>query len=64
MRRYSRAIARWFGVEFERGVSAIEYALLAAGLVAVIAAAASALSGGLISAFTAIGTKITTAVGT
>jgi len=48
----------------ERGVSALEYAVLAAVVIAAVITAGAELSTGLTSVFTSIMTKLTNAVGT
>jgi pilus assembly protein Flp/PilA len=52
MSRYAKIIARWFGVESEKGVTAIEYGLIAS-LIAVV----------IIAAVTLIGTNLNTVFG-
>ncbi|TCG06964.1 pilus assembly protein [Paraburkholderia steynii] len=61
MQRFIRALSH-----DERGVSALEYAVLAGIVVAAVVAAGAVLSGsgGLQSLFTALITKVTNAIGT
>lgn len=48
-------------VRQEDGVTAVEYAVLAVLLIAAVATAMTAFSGSLTTAFTTIGTRLTTA---
>jgi pilus assembly protein Flp/PilA len=63
MSRYIRIMARWFGVESEEGVTAIEYGLIAALIALAIITAATAIGTDLAALFNRIATTLTT-VGT
>jgi pilus assembly protein Flp/PilA len=51
-------IARWFGVESEKGVTAIEYGLIAALIAVVIVSAVALVGTNLKSKFTTVGNKL------
>ena len=61
MRRISdvcKTAYAWFKVDFEQGVAAIEYGLLAALIAVVIITGVTTLGGNLSSIFTAVATSI------
>jgi pilus assembly protein Flp/PilA len=58
MRKFVQSLVR-----DERGVSALEYAILAGMIVVVVGAAVTAFGNELTAAFTALGTKLKAAVG-
>ncbi len=58
MRRISKAVAGWFSIESERGVTAIEYGLIASLVALAIIVGITALGVNLNSLFTYIGGKV------
>jgi pilus assembly protein Flp/PilA len=59
MRSISRHIAGWFSIESERGVTAIEYGLIASLVAIAIIVGITALGVNLNALFTYIGGKVT-----
>jgi pilus assembly protein Flp/PilA len=60
MRRFARTVAGWFSLTSERGVTAIEYGLIAALIAVVIIAAVTFLGDTLSNLFSNIGNTIGT----
>jgi pilus assembly protein Flp/PilA len=60
MRQFSRKVAGWFSLTSERGVTAIEYGLIAALIAVVIIAGLTLIGTNLQSIFAYIAGKITT----
>lgn len=58
MRRMSKAVANWFSIESERGVTAIEYGLIASLVALAIIIGITALGVNLNALFTDIATKV------
>lgn len=58
MRRMSKAVANWFSIESERGVTAIEYGLIASLVALAIIVGITALGVNLNSLFSYIGGKV------
>jgi len=58
MRKVSRAVARYFNVESEKGVTAIEYGLIAALIALAIIVGVTLVGVNLGSLFTYIGGKV------
>jgi len=58
MRSISRAVARWFSVKSERGVTAIEYGLLASLIAVVIVTAVTLVGTNLTATFNTIAGKL------
>ena len=58
MRRISRVVARCFSIESEKGVTAIEYGLIAAGISVAIIAVVNGLGTALNAKFTSISTQL------
>jgi pilus assembly protein Flp/PilA len=58
MRALSRTLGRWFAIESERGVTAIEYGLLASLVALAIIAGATLLGTNLNTLFTTIAGKV------
>jgi pilus assembly protein Flp/PilA len=62
MRKFVRPLAAWFSVESESGVTAIEYALIAALIAVVIIAGVTAVGTNLKVVFTTISGHLASAV--
>jgi pilus assembly protein Flp/PilA len=60
MRRISRVIADWFSLKSERGVTAIEYGLIAALIAVVIVGGITLIGTNLQAVFAYVAGKITT----
>jgi pilus assembly protein Flp/PilA len=60
MRQFARTVAGWFSLNSERGVTAIEYGLIAALIAVVIIAGLTLIGTNLQSIFAYIAGKITT----
>jgi pilus assembly protein Flp/PilA len=60
MRNFVNVIARWFSIESEEGVTAIEYGLMASLIALVIIAGVTLLGTNLTALFTYIAGKVTT----
>jgi pilus assembly protein Flp/PilA len=60
MRQFARTVAGWFSLTSERGVTAIEYGLIAALIAVVIIAGLTLIGTNLQSIFAYIAGKITT----
>jgi pilus assembly protein Flp/PilA len=60
MRQFSRTVASWFSLTSERGVTAIEYGLIASLIAVVIIAGLTLIGTNLQSIFAYIAGKITT----
>jgi len=58
MRKVSKAVAGWFSIESERGVTAIEYGLIASLVALAIIVGVTLLGVNLNSLFTYIGGKV------
>ena len=58
MRNISRAVARWLSVKSERGVTAIEYGLLASMIAVVIVTAVTLIGTNLTATFNTIAGKL------
>jgi pilus assembly protein Flp/PilA len=58
MRNLSRALARWFSIESERGVTAVEYGLIASLVALAIIVGVTALGVNLGEMFTYIAGKV------
>ena len=58
MRRISKAVASWFAIESERGVTAIEYGLIASLVALAIIVGVTALGVNLGELFSYIGGKV------
>ncbi len=58
MRSISRAVARWLSVKSERGVTAIEYGLLASLIAVAIVVAATRIGMNLTTTFSTIAGKL------
>ncbi len=58
MRRISKAVAGWFSIESERGVTAIEYGLIASLVALAIIVGITLLGVNLNALFTYIGGKV------
>ena len=58
MRNISRAVARWLSVKSERGVTAIEYGLLASLIAVVIVTAVTLIGTNLTATFNTIAGKL------
>jgi len=58
MRNLARTVAGWFSLTSERGVTAIEYGLIASLIAVVIIVGITAVGGNLQSVFAYIATKI------
>jgi pilus assembly protein Flp/PilA len=58
--RMSRTVARWLSIESERGVTAIEYGLIASLIAVVIIVAVALIGTNLTTLFNYIAGKITT----
>jgi pilus assembly protein Flp/PilA len=58
MRRYARSIANWFSLTSERGVTAIEYGLIASLIAVVIIAGITLIGTNLQTVFAYIAGKI------
>jgi pilus assembly protein Flp/PilA len=58
MRKVSRAIARWLSIKSERGVTAIEYGLLASLIAVAIITAVTLVGTNLTSTFNTIAGKL------
>lgn len=58
MRRISKAVASWFAIELERGVTAIEYGLIASLVALAIIVGVTALGVNLGELFSYIGGKV------
>jgi pilus assembly protein Flp/PilA len=61
MRKFSQSIARYLSVESEKGVTAIEYGLIASLIAVVIIVAVAAVGTQLTAIFNLIATKLTPA---
>jgi pilus assembly protein Flp/PilA len=61
MRKIARAVADWFSLTSERGVTAIEYGLIAALIAVVIITAVALIGTNLTAIFNAIATKLVVA---
>jgi len=59
-RRMSRTVARWLSIESEKGVTAIEYGLIASLIAVVIIVAVALIGTNLTTLFNYIAGKITT----
>jgi pilus assembly protein Flp/PilA len=59
-RTFSKKIAKWAHLDSESGVTAIEYGLIAALMAVALVSAVGLVTTGLSSAFTKIGTTLTT----
>jgi pilus assembly protein Flp/PilA len=59
MKALSRNVGRWFGVDSERGVTAIEYGLIASLVAVAIVVAITAVGTNLSGIFDYISTKLT-----
>jgi pilus assembly protein Flp/PilA len=60
MRKIARIVADWFSLTSERGVTAIEYGLIAALIAVVIITAVALIGTNLTTVFNAIAAKLTT----
>lgn len=58
MRQISRKIGKWFSIESERGVTAIEYGLLASLIALAIIVAVTLVGTNLSTLFNTIATKV------